>query len=139
MFKLLSAILFFAFIATSARAEDINYDALNKEGYGDVSKIIQSMTPEQRAELMRQATLRAQELEKMSPEEREALQKQLRSTADTIQMDKIDPAKLDPAKTKDTAGIQKDLNTYDSKYKQGKINNAVIKPLPAQNNAAPNR
>jgi len=120
-------------------AEDINYDSMKQGGFEDVAKLLESMTPEQRAEVMRQATLRAQELEKMSPEEREALKRDLRVTANTLNLQKIDPKKLDPAKSKPTHEIQKDLNTYQNKYKQGKINNAVAKPLPPQTNTTPNR
>ena len=125
--------------SSPALAEDVNFDAMKQGGFEDVAKLLESMTPEQRAEVMRQATLRAQELEKMSPEEREALKRDLRVTADTLDLQKIDPKKLDPAKSKPTHEIQKDLNTYQNKYKQGKINNAVVKPLPPQTNTKPNR
>jgi hypothetical protein len=134
----LTAITFLLFTAP-ALADDIKYDSMKQGGFEDVAKLLESMTPEQRAEVMRQATLRAQELEKMSPKEREALKRDLRVTADTLDLQKIDPKKLDPAKSKPTHEIQKDLNTYQNKYKQGKINNAVAKPLPPQTNTTPNR
>jgi hypothetical protein len=137
LFKILIAGIFL--FTTPALAEDINYDSMKQGGFEDVAKLLESMTPEQRAEVMRQATLRAQELEKMSPKEREALKRDLRVTADTLDLQKIDPKKLDPAKSKPTHEIQKDLNTYQNKYKQGKINNAVAKPLPPQTNTTPNR
>lgn len=68
----------------------------------------------------------------MSPAEVEKLREQLRASGNTIEMEKIDPSKLDPNKSKSAAEIQNDLQTYQDKYQRGQIRNDVVKPTAGQ-------
>jgi len=112
----------------AAFAADINYNAMSNGGFNDVAQLLQEMTPQQRQAVLEQAAIKEQDLEKMTPAELESLRLQLRNIGDTIYMDKIDPAKLDVAKSKPTPAIQKDLGNYQTKYKQNQIRNSAVKP-----------
>lgn len=126
--KMLAAGLFF--VTMVAYAQDIDYQAISNEGFGDVAELLRSMTPEQQKEILKQAAIKQQDLKKMSPEELRALKSQLRAVGDTFYMHKIDPEKLDASNSKSTQEIQADLNRYQKKYKQNHIRNDVVKPAP---------
>ncbi len=118
-------------LAAPAFAEGVNYRAMEQGGFGDVAKLLKEMTPEQREAVMKQAKLQEKELEKLTPAEQESLRKQLRATANTINMQGVDPAKLDVAKTKSADDIRKDLGTYEEKRAHGELKNDVMKPAAA--------
>lgn len=103
--------------AGTASAEGINYHALKREGFREVADLLRSMTPEQREEILRQARQVGKDLEKMSPKEREALIKSLRGVQKDVDIENIDPEKLDPALSKDLHGIRKDIGKYEEKRK----------------------
>ena len=110
-----------------AMAAEINYTAVNEAGFSDVAELLKSMTPEQQAEIMRQASIKQKELAKLTPEQLEALRTQLCAVGNTIAINKVDPEKLDPSKSKSTENISKDMKSYQDKKSQGKIKNAVVK------------
>jgi hypothetical protein len=121
------------FLSTfAAHAQEINYNAISAAGFGDVARLLREMTPEQREAVLQQAAIKQQELQRMSPAEVEKLREQLRASGNTIEMEKIDPSKLDPNKSKSAAEIQNDLQTYQDKYQRGQIRNEVVKPAPGQ-------
>jgi hypothetical protein len=115
-------------ISTAAMAAEINYSAMTDAGFGDVAELLKSMTPEQQEAILKQAAVKQEDLDKLSQEDADKLREQLRATADTIHIDKIDPAKLDVSKTKSTEQIKKDLETYQQKYEKGQIKNSAVKP-----------
>lgn len=114
--------------ASIARAENVNSKHFEEAGFGDVGRLLESMTPEQRASILQQAAIKEKDLQNLTPKQLEQLKKQLRDIADTIDIEKIDPAKLDTGKAKPTNDIRRDMGTYQQKYSQGKINNSVVKP-----------
>ena len=118
-----------------AFAQEVNYQSLQEEGFGDIGALLQSMSPEQRADVMREAEIKRRDLEKMTPEQRAALLGQLHAVHDTIDVGKIDPAKLNTKKIKSTAEIQDDLGTYKWKYDSGKIHNGVVRERTGQQGA----
>ncbi len=123
-----STLFVITLLSFSASANDIDYAAMEKNGFADVASMLKSMTPEQRETIMKQARIKEQELQKLSPADLERLRRQLRKTADTIDIDKVDPDKLDPNKAKSAKHIQKDLDTYQKKYEKNQIRNSVVKP-----------
>ena len=94
----------------------------------DALRLYQSMTPTQQAEVRQRAELVEKDLEKLTPQQRAKLVKQLQAVSGTIDMKNIDPAKLDPSKAKGLKDTEEDLDTYQEKYNEGKINNAAVKP-----------
>ena len=101
--------------------------SITDPNFQSVNTLLNSMTSEQRAAVMQRAKEQEKELAKLSPEEHDRLENQLKAVSSTIQMDKIDPAKLDVSKSKDTKQIQSDLNNYQAKYQAGKIDNPVVR------------
>lgn len=105
-------------IAKDDRIEesDVNYNSMKAHGFDGVADLLEDMTPEQRREILDLAAERKQELEAMSPQERKALERQLRETAQMIEadvgFDNIDPAKLDAAKAKNTEGTMNDMGEF---------------------------
>lgn len=126
MRKLMIAIAI-TMLSSAAIAEDIDYKALDKDGFSDVSDLLKEMTPEQRAAVLQQAKKKQAELKKLSPQEQAHLRDQLRSTADTIDMKNVDPQKLHIEDSKNAHDTRQDLTTYQDRYKQGKIHNSVVK------------
>ena len=131
MRKLAAIAVMFSLSSSAAYAQKIDYDALDKEGYGDIAEMLRSMTPQERASVLEEAGAKQEDLQKLSPEQLDHLDTQLHKEAGTIDFQKVDPEKLNTSKTKPTPTIMKDLNTYQQKYDEGKIDNAVIKPPPA--------
>jgi hypothetical protein len=117
----------FALTASAAEAQLAGAGANNDE-FSDVWQLLSSMSPEQRTAVFEEAGVKEQDLKKLSPDQLDALDDQLHNIAGTIEFGKIDPDKLNTDKIKSTQNTMGDLNTYQQKYDQGKINNAVIKP-----------
>ncbi len=113
-------------VVSNARAETINSQNFENEGFGGVAHLLESMTPEQRAEVMKQAAGKMDELQSMSPQQQQQLVKQMRDIATTIDFDNIDPAKLDASKSQSVADNQKNFDTYQKKYQKGAIKNSVV-------------
>ncbi len=105
---------------------DSNYEGLSEEGFGGVSRLLQSMTPQQREKILKQANANMADLQKLSPQQQDQLLQQMRAISKTIDFDKIDPAKVDTSKTQSVAATQKNLNTYQQKYQRGVIKNGVV-------------
>ena len=131
-----TAFITLCLISGQAIAEDIHYDALRQDGFGEEADLIKSMTPEQRAEVMRQAEIKQQELKSLPPEKLEKLNTQLHDVHDTLYVDQIDPAKLDVSKSKSTQATMKDIKVYQKKYAEGKIHNSAVKPAAAEAKSA---
>ena len=93
----------------AAQAETINYESISQEGFGDVAKLLQSMTPAQRDMLMKQVAQKEKDVQKLSPAQLEQLRTQLRAIAVNIDFNKIDPATLDMARAQRVAGTQKKM------------------------------
>src|SRR5437868_4125235 len=125
--KILAFISILCF-STAALAQEVNYQEMANAGFADVAELFKSMTPQQQTEILKQAAIKQEDLKQLTPAQLEALRAQLHHIKDTIYVDQIDPAKLDPAKSKSTKDIQKDLDTYQQKYEQGKIKNSAVKP-----------
>ncbi|MCE3233739.1 MAG: hypothetical protein K0R98_1996, partial [Rickettsiaceae bacterium] len=102
--------LIFAAPAFSADTNGIDTKSIEAEGFGEISKILERMTPEQREQVKKQAAQMQEELEKMTPAEREALLEQARNTLKTIDTSKVDVKKIDASKGKNLKGIQEDLD-----------------------------
>jgi tRNA U34 5-carboxymethylaminomethyl modifying GTPase MnmE/TrmE len=128
--KLAFLSLFWFCFFQGALAQDPNYQSMNKEGFGGVARLLESMTPQQRDAILKQAQANMGDLEKMSPQERQKLVAQMKQIAATIDFDKVDPAKLDPSKATGVAGNQKNFNTYQKKYEKGQIKNSVVVGAP---------
>lgn len=98
----------------------------------DVAKLLASMTPEQREAVLKQAAKNQKKLESLSPEERQKLEDKTVNTAKTMDLDNVDPNKINVSRTRSVRGTEKDMDKYNRKYEAGKINNAVVKPYSAQ-------
>lgn len=107
-------------LSAPAFAEEINTKSIKEGGFEGVGKIIDQMTPEQKAAVMKQALEIQKELEKMSPEERKKLEDEMRATASTIDPSTIDVKKIDPSKSKNLHDIQKDVREYNKAQGQSK-------------------
>lgn len=92
---------------------NIDYKNLEQNGYGNVAKILEKMTPEQRKQIEDQAKSMLQDAKKMSPEEIQQLDAQMRGINNGINPDKIDVQKLDASKVKGLNGARKDIDTYE--------------------------
>lgn len=114
-------------LSTPAFAADANNVIIQDKDFSDVASLMNQMTPEQRAEIIKQAKQKEPSLQSLSPEEQNKLKSQLRDISSTIKMDEIDPKKLNASKGKDVGQITDDLNTYQKKYEAGKINNPAVK------------
>ncbi len=112
----------------TVHAQD-SYEGIREEGFSSEADLVQSMSPEQQAAVLKQAEIKQQELKKLPPEQVEKLRTQLHAIDSTLYVEKVDPDKLDANKSKSAADTMKDLDTYQQKYSQGKINNGVVKPL----------
>lgn len=119
--SLLAGLLLSVVVYTSSYAEDINYRALETQGYGDVADILRDMTPEQRAEVLRQATMVQKDIENMTPEERYQLEVEMQQLNDVLfEGDTTyDAQKLDPSKSKDLEGIRSDIDAFHKSRQQG--------------------
>jgi hypothetical protein len=117
---------FISFSCLAAQAAGIDYRAMEEQGFGDVAALMRSMSPQQQQEILAQAELKIQYLEKLSPQELQQLIEQLQKITSTIAMDKIDAGKLDVSKSKDAGNIRQDLNIYQKKHDEGKIDNPVV-------------
>lgn len=120
--KLISALIVLmtaVSVPSSARAQQVNYRQFEKEGFGDVGRLLQSMTPKQRAAILEQAAIKEKDLKQLTPQQLEQLRKQLRGIANTMEIDKIDPAKLDISQPKTAADVKKDSNNGSAKRKAG--------------------
>lgn len=127
---LIAALVALTCASLTAQAENINYRALEQEGFGNIAQLLKSMTPEQQAAILKQAANEMKNLEAMAPQEREQLLQQMHHVASTLDIENIDPEKLDPSKAKEMHQVQKDLSTYQQKYHQGSISHEVVKPAP---------
>lgn len=104
-------------LSFSASAKDIiDYKSLEAEGFGKVSKILQNMTPQQRAEVMRQTEKLKKDFGKISGDEQDQLKQQMLMMQSNINSDGVDTSKLDPKKSKDLKSITKDIKTYNKHY-----------------------
>lgn len=113
--------------STPAFAVDANNIAINDGDFSDVQELLNKMTPQQRAEVLKQAKEKEQSLQKLSPAQQDNLHKQLKDVSSTIKIDEIDPEKLNPSKSKSADQIRTDLNTYQKKYDAGTIKNQAVK------------
>jgi hypothetical protein len=93
-------------------AEDINTQSIDAEGFAEVSKIYNQMTPEQREAIKNKALEMQKELEAMTPEERDTLIQQMKVTLQSIDTSKVDVTKIDPSKSKGLKNIQSDIQEY---------------------------
>jgi|GEM_PF-5408502 len=89
--------------ASNARAQQVNHREFERAGFGDVGRLLQSMTPQQRSAILEQAAVKEKDLQKLTPQQLEQLRKQLREIANTMEISKIDPQKLDVSQTKSAA------------------------------------
>lgn len=96
--------------------------------FDDALGLYHEMTPDQRAHVDAQARIYKQRLEAMDPAQREALIDQAARVSETIDLSKVDPAKLNTQKMPSFDKTTQNLNEYEKKYKAGKINNPVVKP-----------
>jgi tRNA U34 5-carboxymethylaminomethyl modifying GTPase MnmE/TrmE len=124
--KYVLALIFIFSLHHGAYAQEPNYQSMNKEGFAGVARLLESMTPQQRDAILKQAQASMGDLEKMSPQERQKLVEQMKQIAATIDFDKVDPAKIDPSKATGVSGDQKNFNTYQKKHKKGLIKNGVV-------------
>ncbi len=103
-------------LASSAIAAETvsgkNVMSIEKEGFTEVGEILREMTPEQKKAVMEQAYKMMQELKNKTPEEIEAIKAQMHHMEGSLDMQKIDVKKIDPAKSKGLHGIEKDINKY---------------------------
>lgn len=125
-------ILLFFVSVQPAQAQTINYQNLNKEGFEGVSQLLQSMTPQQREAILKQAQASMGDLQKMTPQQQQQLLTQMQNIAKTIDFNKVDPAKIDPSKATGVAGAKKNFRTYEQKYQKGTLNNAIVLGQPNQ-------
>lgn len=117
------------FSAHGALAQSQPHATTNPD-FKDVMRLFSSMTPEQQRAIFAQASINEKDIKNMSPSEKEALLLKMHQTADTLNMDKIDPNKLDVSQVKNTKAIQNDMETYQTKRQQGFLKpNEVVKPV----------
>ena len=119
------------FCNCAAWAQMADSNNLSRDEFAAVINLLRSMPPEEQQAILAQAAAKEKDLKQMTPQEQEILNQKLHKIASTIYMEKIDPEKLDPAKSKNTQQIAKDLDLYMDKFQQGKINNSAVKPLAA--------
>lgn len=111
----LLSLVFLAMPLSHSFADDINYGSIEDAGFSNVSKILQDMTPEQRAAVEAQAKSMMPELQSMSQAEIDAFTQQLLSMENSIDMSKINAKSLDAKKSKNLGGIKQDIDNYLSK------------------------
>jgi hypothetical protein len=108
-------------------AAEISQADFANAGYGDIGQLFAEMSPEQQREVMAQAKLKQHDLEQMSPQQLAELNDQMLAIVSTMNIDQVDPAKLDPKQSKNTAAIRKDFSAYQTKYEQKQLKNAILK------------
>jgi len=121
MRHLFLGVIFCAIAGAAAHAAEPDYNELNRAGYQDVSKLLASMTPEQRAAFMKKAEAQQKQLENLTPEQRQRLEAQLKQAHNTMHVEKLDPNKIDPNAVKSVPEQQRDLAEYN--YQQRHLRN----------------
>jgi hypothetical protein len=111
--KQILTLIAFSIISLSANAQEIDYQSIDAAGYGDVSALLQGMSPDQRNGILEAAKEQEAQLRKMSPTELAALEQQMKTAYSSIDMSKVDPSKLDVAKAKPIGGVMQDFKTFN--------------------------
>ncbi len=117
-------ILLVALVTSVSYAKDrVDYDAMKKEGFGDIADIYKNMTPSQKDEVYYNAKKMEAELKKMSPGELEFIRKRAKKLANEKGIKEFNPkaintqnSKLIDTKTV-TSGYVNNLTEKKEKHK----------------------
>jgi hypothetical protein len=93
-------ILFFGtlLLATPARLQTINYEAMEQEGYSSVVEILRQMSPEQQAGVLRDAAAIRGALVRMSPDEKRRVISEMDRVYLNTDFTKVKPEAYHPQK-----------------------------------------
>lgn len=119
MLRFLMTIFAVVFFSSNAIAEDnmaFDKHSMNEEGFSEVSKIFDEMTPEQREAVLLQAKGIMQELEKMPKEEQERIKELAKEIYESMNLKSIKVKEIKVENGKDLAGISADLSEFKKRH-----------------------